>query len=105
MGYPPYSDMFQVVFSGKNESIVRQAAEKWHGQLEEMLPEGELQIFRPQPAPMNKIKETYRWCMLIKSPQGKRRMAAAALERIKENDKSKKNEYAVTVDINPYSFI
>jgi hypothetical protein len=32
-------------------------------------------------------------------------MAAAALEKIKENDKSKKNEYAVTVDINPYSFI
>ena len=105
MCYPPYSDLFQVVFSGKNEADVRRAAEKWHGQLEEMLPPDELQIFRPQPAPMNRIKETYRWCMLIKSPQGKRRMAAAALERIKENDKSKKNEYAVTVDINPYSFI
>ncbi|MBP3384232.1 MAG: primosomal protein N' [Firmicutes bacterium] len=105
MGYPPYSDLFQVVFSGKSEQTVKQAAEKWHMQLEEVLSQDELQIFRPQPAPMNRIKETYRWCMLIKSPQGKRRMTAAALEKIKQNDKSKKNKYAVTVDINPYSFI
>lgn len=106
MGYPPFSDLFQIVFSGKDEIKVKQAAEKWYSQLMECFPEEERElIFRPQPAPMNKIKETYRWCMLVKSPQGKRRMAAAALERIKENDKSKKKEYAVTVDINPYSFI
>ena len=106
MGYPPFSDLFQIVFSGKNETVVKRAAEKWYGQLTEAFPEEERNlIFRPQPAPMNKIKETYRWCMLVKSPQGKRRMAAAALERIKENDKAKKKEYAVNVDINPYSFI
>ena len=128
MGYPPYSDLFQIVFSGKEEAVVKRAAEKWYQQIEVLLA-GEphtggaagaqhgagqaatrsgtpdMQVFRPQPAPMNKIKETYRWCMLIKCPQGKRRMTAAALERIKENDKSKKKEYAVTVDINPYSFI
>lgn len=129
MGYPPYSDLFQIVFSGKEETVVKRAAEKWYDQVEGMLSSittgiateakqlktevsavadsqsADMQVFRPQPAPMNKIKETYRWCMLIKCPQGKRRMAAAVLERIKENDKSKKKEYAVTVDINPYSFI
>ncbi len=106
MGYPPYSDLFQVVFSGKNEAVVKRSAEKWYIQLiEAMAPEDRNHVFRPQPAPMNKIKETYRWSMLIKSPQGKRRMMAAALETIKENDKSKKKEYAVSVDINPYSFI
>lgn len=106
MGYPPYSDLFQVVFAGKEETAVSKAAEKWYEALMEMLSEEDrTQVFKPQPAPMNKIKETYRHCMLIKSPGGKRRMYAEALEIIKENDKSKKKEYAVTVDINPYSFV
>lgn len=106
MGYPPYSDLFQVVFSGKEEAVVKKAAEKWYNSIVETLNEEDRpQVFKPQPAPMNKIKETYRWCMLIKSPQGRRRMYAEVLERIKENDKAKKKEYAVTVDINPYSFV
>lgn len=106
MGYPPYSDLFQIVFSGKEETSVKNAAEKWYDSIMEVLNEEDrMQVFKPQPAPMNKIKETYRWCMLIKSPQGRRRMYAEVLERIKENDKARKKEYAVTVDINPYSFV
>ncbi len=106
MGYPPYSDLFQLVFSAKNESVVKNGAQIWYEQITDMLNEDErMNVFRPQPAPMNKIKETYRYCMLIKCPQGKRRSYAETLEIIKEKNKDKKNAYAVTVDINPYSFV
>lgn len=106
MGYPPYSDLFQLVFSAKTESAAKNGAEKWYGQITEALGEEEcMNAFKPQPAPMNKIKETYRYCMLIKCPQGKRKSYAETLEIIKEKNKDKKSTYAVTVDINPYSFV
>lgn len=106
MGYPPYSDLFQLVFSAKDENAARKGAEIWYGQITGMLgEEDKMNVFRPQPAPMNKIKETYRCCMLIKSPQGKRKAYAEALEIIKEKTKEKKGAYTVTVDVNPYSFV
>lgn len=106
MGYPPYSDLFQVVFAAKNESDARNGAQRWYEQITGIMCEEDgLNVFRPQPAPMNKIKETYRYCMLIKCPQGKRKSYAEMLEIIKEKNKDKKNVYSVTVDINPYSFV
>ena len=54
---------------------------------------------------MNKIKDTYRYCMLIKCPQGKRQAYSAAVQNIKETEKIKRKDYTVTVDINPYSFV
>ena len=106
MGYPPFSDLFQVVFASKSEADAARGAELWYRDLTEMLSEEDAgNVFRPQPAPMNKIKETYRSCMLIKCPQGRRKSYTEALEIIKEKNKDKKNTYAVTVDINPYSFV
>ncbi len=106
MEYPPYSDLIQIVFSSKEEEQARAAAEAWHEKTTEALQsEKKGCVFRPQQAPMGKIKDTYRYCMLIKCPQGKRRRYTAALQEIKEAEKIKKKAYAVTVDINPYSFI
>lgn len=105
MGYPPFSDLFQVLFSSENEMEVQETARYWYREAVEKLSEIEgIQIFKPQPAPMNKIKETHRFSMLIKCPQGKRRVCTEALDIIKENDKSKKKKCVVTVDVNPYSF-
>lgn len=106
MEYPPYSDLIQIVFSSKEEERAKAAAEKWYEKtIEALKAEKKGRVFRPQEAPMSKIKDTYRYCMLIKCPQGKRRSYTAALLEIKEAEKIKKKEYAVTVDINPYSFV
>ncbi len=106
MEYPPYSDLIQIVFSSKEEERAKAAAEKWYEKtIEALKTEKKGRVFRPQEAPMSKIKDTYRYCMLIKCPQGKRRSYTAALLEIKEAEKIKKKEYAVTVDINPYSFV
>jgi primosomal protein N' (replication factor Y) len=106
MEYPPYSDLFQIVFSSEKEYAAKNGAEKWYRDILEMLDEDEHHfVFRPQPAPMNKIKETYRFSMLIKCPMGKRRGYTEVLENIREKNKEKKSTYNVTVDINPYSFV
>ena len=71
-----------------------------------MLPEEEHDnVFAPQPAPMNKIKETYRFSMLIKCPQGMRKAYSEVIGDIKERYREKNNKYTVNVDINPYSFV
>ena len=105
MKYPPYSDLIQLVFSSKEEQKAAAAAGSWYEKLSDALGEGEKpHLFRPQAAPMSRIKETYRYCMLIKCPQGKRRRYSEVLQTIKEQEKRKKKDYTVTVDINPYSF-
>ena len=107
MGYPPYSDMFQIVFSSKEQEEARRGAESWHERLEEALPQAERgNLFPPQEAYMKKINDTYRYSMLVKCPQGKRGEYSRMIGVIKEADrKDRKKKYTAVVDINPYSFV
>lgn len=106
MGYPPYSDLIQMVFSSKEEAQAKGAAEGWFEKIQQALPEAQREyLFRPQAAPMKKIKEIYRYSMMLKCPHGMRQAYTAVLERIKEAEKARKKNYTVTIDINPYSFI
>ena len=105
MEYPPFSDLIQVVFSSKEESRAAAGAEKWYEKMTAALGDEAGRVFPPQAAPVNKIKDTYRHCMLIKCPQGKRAFYTKLLGQIKEEERGKKKTFTATVDINPYSFI
>lgn len=106
MGYPPFSDLIQMIFSSKEEKKAAEAARMWYHKMKEQLEEPDASgVFLPQAAPMNRVKDTYRYCILIKSPQGKRRNCLSTIQRMKETEKMKKKDYMITVDINPYSFI
>ena len=106
LAYPPYSDMCQVMFTSENPRAAFGGALEWYHNLRANLPENEhSNIFYPQEAYMSKIKNTYRYSMLVKCPQGKRRQYTVIMEHIRELDKTKKKkEYTAVVDINPYSF-
>ena len=107
MTYPPYSDIYRIVFTSSSEAAAEAGAQKWHAGLSELLPEEERQnLFPPQEAYMNKIGETYRYSMIIKCPKGKRRNYSALIGRIQQEEKKdkKKKDYIAVVDINPYSF-
>ena len=106
MGYPPFSDMFQILFTSADQQEALRGAQSWHDRLMKALPEGEKNnIFRPQEAYMSKIKEKYRYSMLIKCPKGRRREYSDIINSIKEEDKKdRKKNYTAVTDINPYSF-
>lgn len=106
MGYPPYSDMIQIVFMAEDPDAAENAAKEWHARIESMLPEEEKRnLFPPQEAYMSRINDNYRFSLLIKCPKGKRRDYTAILAKVREEDKQKKKkEYTAVVDINPYSF-
>lgn len=107
MLYPPFSDIFQILFTSDLEENAKAGAEAWHESLiRKMSPEDAANVFLPQQAYMSKIRETYRYSLIIKCPKGKRHAYAGLIWSIKQEERKKKgrNNYIAVVDINPYSF-
>ena len=107
--YPPYSDLFQIVFTSQSQEAAREGAEKWHGRIAELLPEEERgNLFRPQEAYMSKIRDNYRYSLVIKCPKGRRHAYAGVIYQVRTEEtlqaRRKKQDYIAVVDVNPYSF-
>lgn len=107
MGYPPYSDLFQIVFTAKREDAAKDGAESWYERIRgRMAREDQEMVFPPQQAYLGKIKDIYRYSMLIKCPQGRRAEYSRIVAAVRGEDiEKKKKDYTAIVDINPYSFI
>ena len=107
MGYPPYSDLFQIVFTARMEDAAKDGAESWYKRIRgRMAREDQEMVFPPQQAYLGKIKDIYRYSMLIKCPQGRRAEYSHIVAAVREEDiEKKKKDYTAIVDINPYSFI
>lgn len=105
MKYPPLSDMFQILFTAPDPETAQSGAMLWYDRLKAMMrPEDRENLFTPQEAYMNKVRDSYRYSMIIKCPKGKRREYSAMIRSIKDEEKKKKTGYTAVVDINPYSF-
>lgn len=104
MLYPPFSDIVQIIVIAKNEQVCIEGAQKTMVAVKSELSE-ELRnnVFEPQPLMLNNQKEHYRYYILIKCPKGKRGECLTAVEKVKRNvNTGKKQQYTVSVDINPY---
>ncbi|MDO4471783.1 MAG: primosomal protein N' [Bacillota bacterium] len=109
MMYPPYSDIFQIVFTSASEEAAREGATLWHRRLMELLPEEDrVNVFDPQQAYMSRVRDTYRYSLIIKCPRGSRQRYAGMINILQEEETSrarkKKADFIAVVDINPYSF-
>lgn len=109
MMYPPYSDIFQIMFTSEKPEAALAGAEKWHRRIGELLPEEDRgNLFTPQEAYMSKIRDTYRYSLVIKCPKGKRHQYSRVVYKVRaeetEEARRKKQDYIAVVDINPYSF-
>ncbi|MDO4869394.1 MAG: primosomal protein N' [Bacillota bacterium] len=107
MMYPPYSDIFQIMFTSDSPDSAQAGAQHWHSRLLSIMPQAEAaNVFPPQEAYMSRIRETYRYSLIIKCPKGKRHEYTGYIRTIKEEEKKskKKKDYVAVVDINPYSF-
>lgn len=67
MGYPPFAKIICVKFQGASETLVPRAAKYFYKQLGEMtLLKQKIQFLGPIPSAVSKIKNKYRWQLLIK---------------------------------------
>lgn len=107
IGYPPFSDLIQVVLSSEKEQEAYEVCGRVAAEfIRNAGKEEERYVFGPHPAPMNKVKGLYRYQLLIKCFPGKRKNYTKILNEIKLGINTDRNaKYLISVDINPYSFL
>jgi primosomal protein N' (replication factor Y) len=68
--YPPFCHMLNITFKGRNEDLLKKEAEEIRKILHKNYNK-DIEIYGPVPAPRSKIKENYRYNILLKSKQVK----------------------------------
>lgn len=99
--YPPFTDLFRILLSAKDEDVVKKESEKLAKLLEKSIDES-YTLLGPCKSPLNKEGGKFRRQIIIKSPAGKRQGLGRIINTYK---KEWKGESLFTVDINPYSLI
>lgn len=99
LGYPPFSRLVRFLFSGKLEGQVIQAGE----QVASRLFEQKICFLGPSPAPIEKIKDLYRWHLIIRDySTGIKELLETILEEEREAFANRVN---IVVDVDPLSLM
>jgi primosomal protein N' (replication factor Y) len=101
--YPPFSDIVKISLLGKHLLDIIKAAEDLAGELHcylnNMCYNNNVEILGPSPAPMEKIKDEYRWQIILK-------VDVHIMDDIKYDIKRMVDRYSyASMDINPYSML
>lgn len=103
LNYPPFCDIIVFGISGVEEGQVQQVANKLYQQLQQSLEKTQIaaKLLKPLPAPINKIKNRYRWRMIIKGKADSNiiQLIHACLNTCYQDSTAKKTR--IIVDINP----
>jgi primosomal protein N' (replication factor Y) len=65
--YPPFSQIFHFIFSGKQALLVKKEAQRFYQKIRPLLDES-VQCTGAMPAPIEKINNHYRWSIVMKIP-------------------------------------
>ncbi len=100
--YPPFCDIILIGITSNNEKEVIEISQKLHQYMKKKLIEEKLGIilYSPVPAPIDKIKNKYRWRIIIKCKFDNNIMETIH-QMLKEYEKMKKSNTRVIVDLNP----
>jgi primosomal protein N' (replication factor Y) len=95
-GDPPFGRMISLILSGKNENEVIQASRTL---VQHKPKEENVQVLGPAPAPITKLRDNYRYRILIKSPQNAQKHIQNWLAKTPISSRIR-----VIVDVDPVSF-
>ena len=101
-GYPPFTDLIQVVFSAKTEEKALGTARAWRDLLAEKGAPREAMIV-PEERFYDRDEPEHKACLLIRAGSGERAAYLKHLTLLKAGAKNEREEYSVVVDVNPYS--
>lgn len=97
--YPPFCDIILIRFSGISLDEIKKSSNYIYRNLKKYLNKIEnLIIFEPVPAPIDRIKNKYRWRIIIKG-----KVTNSMIDLINHSFEGTKNlkSTTITVDINP----
>ena len=102
--YPPFCDIIIIAFNGTNEEEIRKISSLAYKFAKENLDNKEFKIFNPMPSPIDKIKNRFRWRIIIKGIMNEK--TNVKLNEILKNlyDKDLKST-KITIDVNPNNMV
>lgn len=108
--YPPYTNISSITIFGKDQDKVKSAMEKSSIFLRELLVEENLvdvTVLGPNPAPLERINNNYRWQILLKFGYNNHVAIRNIIDRVynKDESKIKSDDLKVSIDINPNSIL
>ncbi len=104
--YPPFCDIIIIGFASKNEEEVYKIANKIHLYLKNRVLKENIGIilYKAIPSPIDKIKNKYRWRILIKCKFSDD-IIKLINDTLEEFYKYKQKETRLTVDVNPHNMM
>lgn len=100
--YPPYADIIQIVFGGRDEGVLKEAAESWRGQLI-VSGASAADIVLAGGQEYDRAETEYRECLLIRSLPESTNAYRKRLMDLREQARQERTTYSIVVDVNPYS--
>lgn len=102
--YPPFCDIILFGISAENETIVEYTANKLYNILQKHIGKiSNINLYKPRPAPIDKIKNKYRWRIILKGKCNNdiiEIINKVLQEMYKNNGKAR-----IIVDVNPTNMI
>lgn len=95
--YPPFSNIINIIISGRDEKSVASEAEKLFMEISKIVNSENDILLGPAPSPFYKIKSFYRWHILIKTKEI-RRLNMKLSKILKKFEKFIKNKIILDVD-------
>lgn len=98
--YPPFCDIILISFSSLNEAKIKQVSGQVYEYLQANLSKEEYKIFKPMPAPIDKIQNKHRWRIIVKGNMTERanNVLNNCLKHIYEKNIK---DIRVMIDVNP----
>ena len=97
--YPPFCDIIMITFSSNYENEAQKMAKMWHETLNK-IKKDEYLIYPPMPAPISKIKNKYRYRMIIKCNLSNH-IIDILNEVLQKQETWKIKSTRVAIDVNP----
>ena len=109
--YPPFSRLINIIFSGEDEGEVIRAAQEYTASLKNDLSKEGIDlsqtVYGPAPAHLAKIRQNFRWQLIIKSKAVDQSRLTGIINNIRLENKMKDimRKITISIDINPYSML
>jgi primosomal protein N' (replication factor Y) len=101
LSYPPFSKLIRVIFSFKNRTIINRTMKDISEKIKRIKLSG-VEILGPAPAPLEKIRNLWRWHLILKGKKAKAiRQNALEILKISRDMKGIK----VDVDVDPINLL
>ena len=96
--YPPFCDIILIKFAGQDLNEIVKSSKTFYNNLTKYINGNNGMVFKPVPAPIDKINNKYRWRIIIKGKVNSSMLKAISLS-FNGTENAKKT--IITVDINP----